>query len=165
MRVAVTSPGYVALVLAHALCGLIGFGALATTGAYAEAVRRHSDPFSSPSLRRFFKPGHNLASATILAVPLLGGGLLLAQHGRDAHLLYPWLGLGFWSFAAVTAVAVVWPAEQQLQRLLEADDVATRGIGDRSPAQLRAVARRCTAGATLTTLCFVAALIVMVGQP
>ena len=104
-----TNPGYVVLVLAHALCGLIGFGALATTGAYAEAVRRHADPFSSASLRRFFKPGHNLASATILAVPFLGGGLLLAQHGKDVHLLYPWLGLGLWSFAVTTALVVCGP--------------------------------------------------------
>ena len=160
-----TNPGYVVLVLAHALCGLIGFGALATTGAYAEAVRRHADPFSSASLRRFFKPGHNLASATILAVPFLGGGLLLAQHGKDVHLLYPWLGLGLWSFAVTTALVVVWPAEKRLQRLLTADEGATRGVGDRASTQLKAIARRCGAGATLTTICFVVALIVMIGQP
>ena len=38
-----------------------------------------------------------MASATIVAVPILGGCLLVAQHGRDVHLAYPWIGLGCWS--------------------------------------------------------------------
>lgn len=151
--------------MAHALCGLVGFGALSTTGAYAEAVRRHADPFSSASLRRYFRPGHNLASMTILAVPLLGGGLLLAQRGKDVHLLYPWLGLGLWSLAATAALLVVWPAEHHLQRLLAADDGGRSGSPDRGIFELRAIARRCAAGATVTTVCFIAAFIVMVAQP
>lgn len=165
MRYAVTTPGYVLLVLAHALCGLVGFGALAATGAYAEAVRRSRDPFSNTSLRRFFKPGHNLASAMILAVPLLGAGLLAAQHRKDLHLLYPWLGLGCWSIAATIALLVVWPAEQGIQRLLARGD--ERGVerGESDLAQLLALARRCALGAAVTTLLFVAAFVVMVAQP
>ena len=112
------SVGYVVLILAHALCALIGFGALAATGAYAQAVRAARDPFSSEALRRFFRPGHNIAAATIVAVPILGACLLVAQHGQDAHLAYPWIGLGCWSVAAIVAATVIWPSERRLQGLL-----------------------------------------------
>jgi hypothetical protein len=158
------SVGYVALIIAHALCALIGFGALAATGAYAQAVRNSRDPFSSAALRRYFRPGHNVASATIVAVPILGGCLLVAQHGRDVHLAYPWIGLACWSVAAATAVGLVWPAERKLQGMLTGREAAADVAGVRREALLTA-ARRCRTGASITTVCFLVAVAVMLLQP
>jgi putative copper export protein len=160
------SVGYVSLILAHALCAIIGFGALAATGAYAQAVRSSRDPFSSETLRRFFRPGHNVASATIVAVPILGGCLLIAQHGQDLHLAYPWIGLACWGVAATVATTVVWPAERRLQSILAANNEdAPAVVAEESRGVLDTVARRCLTGASITTACFVVAVVVMLVQP
>jgi uncharacterized membrane protein len=160
------SVGYVSLILAHALCALIGFGALTATGAYAQAVRGSRDPFSNETLRRYFRPGHNVASATIVAVPILGGCLLVAQHGQDVHLAYPWIGLACWLVAATIAATVVWPNERRLQRMLagEANGQLDDTSSDRR-GPLDTVAKRCFAGASVTTACFVVAVVVMLIQP
>jgi hypothetical protein len=152
--------------LAHALCALIGFGALGTTGAYAQAVTKSENPYTSEALQRFFRPGHNLASAMIGLVPLLGAGLLFAQHGKDAHLLYPWIGLVLWIAAAGIATGLIWPAEHKLQLLL----ASRRAISPHAPSvvergELAVLARQCLLGATLTTACFLAAFVVMIAQP
>jgi hypothetical protein len=166
--------GYVALILAHALCAIVGFGALAATGAYAQAVRSSRDPFSSETLRRFFRPGHNVASATIVAVPILGGCLLIAQHGRDVHLAYPWIGLACWAVAATVAATVVWPAEHKLQSMLAGsnadpihvvDKETIHVVGKESRGALDTMAARCLTGASVTTVCFVIAVVVMLVQP
>jgi uncharacterized membrane protein len=160
------SVGYVSLILAHALCAIIGFGALAATGAYAQAVRSSRDPFSSETLRRFFRPGHNVASATIVAVPILGGCLLIAQHGQDLHLAYPWIGLACWGVAATVATTVVWPAERRLQSILAASDEDPQlVVAEERRGVLDTVATRCLAGASITTACFVVAVVVMLVQP
>jgi uncharacterized membrane protein len=160
------SVGYVSLILAHALCAIVGFGALAATGAYAQAVRSSRDPFSSETLRRFFRPGHNVASATIVAVPILGGCLLVAQHGRDLHLAYPWIGLACWGVAATVAATVVWPAERKLQSMLApGNEDASLVVTEESRGVLDTVASRCFTGASVTTLCFVIAVVVMLVQP
>ena len=163
--VSVTSPGYVALMLAHALCALIGFGALAATGGYSQAVKRSRNPYASETLQRFFRPGHNLASATIVAVPLLGGALLWTQHGADVHMLYPWLGLGAWAVAALTASLVIWPAEHRLQQLLKESRVPSGSPEASDRARLDALATRCLRGASITTVCFLFAFVVMIAQP
>lgn len=161
-----TSPGYVVLMLAHALCALIGFGALGTTGAYAQAVTKSENPYNSEVLKRYFRPGHNLAATTIGAVPLLGGALLIVRHGADAHLLYPWIGLGLWCIAAGIASVVIWPAEHELQQLLRDGRPIDQGVPSRGErTELDRVARRCLLGATLTTICFLAAFVVMIAQP
>jgi len=160
------SVGYVALIIAHALCAIIGFGALAATGAYAQAVRSSRDPFSSETLRRFFRPGHNVASATIVAVPILGGCLLVAQHGQDVHLAYPWIGLACWGVAATVAVTVVWPSEHALQSMLTSNsEDPSSVVTEESRGVLATVATRCFWGASVTTACFVAAVVVMLVQP
>jgi hypothetical protein len=160
------SVGYVSLIIAHALCALIGFGALAATGAYAQAVRNSRDPFSSETLRRYFRPGHNVASATIVAVPILGGCLLLAQHGEDVHLAYPWIGLACWGVAATVAATVIWPAERKLQGMLAiSQQEPAEPASEQSLGVLDSAASRCLTGASVTTVCFVVAVVVMLLQP
>jgi hypothetical protein len=152
--------------LVHALCALIGFGALGTTGAYAQAVTKSENPYKSAALQRFFQPGHNLASFTIGAVPVLGAALLFAQHGQDVHHLYPWIGLSLWTVAAGIATGVIWPAERKLQQLL----LAGQQGGAEAPSEferseLGVVARRCLVGGSLTTVCFLTAFVIMIAQP
>ena len=160
------SVGYVSLIIAHALCALIGFGALAATGAYAQAVRSSRDPFSSETLRRYFRPGHNVASATIVAVPILGGCLLVAQHGQDVHLTYPWIGLACWGVAATVAATVVWPAERKLQDMLAPGGQGSAHVVSKANrGAIDTVATRCFVGAAVTTVCFVVAVVVMLIQP
>jgi hypothetical protein len=55
------------------------------------------------------------------------------------------------------ATAVLWPAEAAIQQMLERGSV-------REP-EFMVACRRCEGSAAMTTLLFVAALAVMIGQP
>lgn len=150
-----TDPWYSLVVIAHVLAAVVGFGALGMTGAYARALRLAADPYASGELTRYFRPGRNLAARAILLVPVFGA-VALASSG-DVHRLYPWLGIGIWVVATGVASGLVWPAEERLQRLVAAREEDLGG--------LRSLARRCENGAMVTSLCFVAAVVVMVAQP
>lgn len=166
-----TGPGYDAVVIAHVLAAVVGFGALGATGAYAAALRR--DPTAAgASLRRYFRPGRNWAARAILLVPVLGATLLVLGHGRDVGRVFPWIGLGLWTVAVSVASAVLWPAERAVQRLLAAATVAVPagaaagGEGDGADLdELVAACARCERAAALTSVLFVVALVVMVAQP
>jgi len=152
----VTNPAYVALLLAHVVAAVLGYGALGTTGAYARAARRSADPFSSATLAKFFGPGRPIASRLVLLVPILGGALVLAS-GRDAaSAAYPWIGLVLWLTSAGIAYYLMWPAESTAQDLF---------ANARDRADLRQACLRLEVGAALTSLIFLAALVVMIGQP
>ncbi len=139
------------------LVGVSGFGALAATGSFAGRARRSADPFSAPSLRRFFRPGHNLAARAIYLVPLTGGGLLALGHGEDLTAAWPWIGLALWCVAVALASAVVWPAERAIQGLLAGGEGGRAALGDAALRLERAV------GAC--TVIFLLAVAVMVVQP
>jgi len=153
----VTGPGFATLLACHVLAGLVGFGALGASGAFALAVARARDLAALDAARRYFSPGRNLASRAVLLVPVFGGALL-GLDPADARRAFPWIGLGLWLAAVAIASAVVWPAERELQAGL-----AARRAGP--PGPLGAPARRVVLGAAGTTLCFLAALVVMVAQP
>lgn len=148
-------PWFAIIVIVHVLVGVIGFGALAMTGAYARLASHAPQPASVPSLVRFFQPGRNLAARTILLVPIFGAIALAYSH--DTHKLYPYLGLGIWFIATGIASALVWPSERRLQALFS-DPTP-------NPAELARAAHRCDRAAMATSLCFVGALVVMIAQP
>ena len=150
------SPGYVALLICHALSALIGFGALGATGLFAAKARRHPRPLEQESLRRFFRAGPNLAAACILAVPGFGALLLATGPASDLRAVFPWAGLGLWAIAAACSSVVTWPAERALQELFARPGVELE--------TLRALARRCETGAAIATMCGVAALVLMIAQ-
>lgn len=154
-----SSPLYDIVMAAHVLAALVGFGALGSTGAYAAAARRVSDPFSTASLARYFAPGANRAARAILLVPLLGGALLALGHGRDVGRAWPWIGLASWTTAAAVASALLWPAERRIQQLLAG--AAT----PEASAALASAARRAERAAAVTSLLFVVAFVVMIWQP
>lgn len=150
-------PVYDAVMGLHVLFAVIGFGALGATGTYARQVRRSTDPFSSPTLLRFFRPGHNVAARAIFLVPLLGATLLALGHGNDVGAAWPWIGLGLWVLAVGVASGVIWPGERQLQQLLQ--------VGPDLVGRLGAVAWRVEVAGALCSALFLAALVVMVAQP
>ncbi len=155
-----TGPGYVAVLVAHALAAVVGFSALGATGAYAAALRREPRRAGEAAFRRYFEPGRNWAARAVLAVPVLGGALLVLGHGADVARAFPWIGLALWTVAAGVASGVLWPAERAVQRLV----VAVAGDGGDLVA-LQAACARCERAAAVTSVVFVVALVVMVVQP
>ena len=148
-------PWYASIVIAHVLVAVIGFGALGLTGAYARLARLSLDPFGSANLIRYFRPGRNLAARAIYLVPVFGAIALGFSH--DTHKLYPYLGIALWLVATGIATSMLWPAEATIQELFNG------GAHDR--ATLVSVARRCERAAAMTSVLFIAALIVMIAQP
>ncbi|MGH9295181.1 MAG: hypothetical protein ACRD0B_07605 [Acidimicrobiales bacterium] len=110
--------GYDMALVAHVAAAVVGFGAIGAGGLEASRGRRSSDPARDLSLRRFFRPGKDWASAVIFLVPLIGLGLLFGGDRGDATRPWPWIGLGLWTSAASVAMAALWPAERRAQRLL-----------------------------------------------
>lgn len=156
MRHSVTNPGYVALLVAHVVVGVLGYGSLGVSGAYARAARRAPRPFGSASLARFFGPGRHIASKVVLLVPLLGVALVVASGSTTASQSYPWIGLLLWLGSAGVTAHFIWPAETEAQRLFaEAVDADA----------LRRQCTRLETGAAITSLLFLAALVVMIAQP
>jgi hypothetical protein len=160
-----SGPGYLVLVALHALAALVGFGALGATGAYASALRRSPEKAATAAMRRFFRPGRNVASRMVLFVPLLGGAALALGRDEVARA-FPWIGLGLWTIAVAVASAWLWPAERAIQHLVaRISSEGEPGEDGRDGASLERACRRCERAATLTSLCFLAALVVMVAQP
>jgi uncharacterized membrane protein len=141
----------------HVISAVVAFGSLAATGWYSGRLRQLADPFSDQSLHRYFRPGRNLAELAIFAVPAFGGALVGIAGRAVADHPWPWIGLAIWLVAASVAAAVVWPAERALQEALATPEKAL--------APVRRLAKRAERGAAATSLCFVAALVVMVWQP
>lgn len=155
----VTGPLYDLVLVAHVLAAVVGFGALGASGASAAAVRRSPDPWSEPSLARYFAPGRNWASRSVLLVPVLGATLLALGHFRDAPMPWPWIGLGIWAAAVAVASGGLWPAERAIQGLLASPPT------DAARDAVASSARRAERSAAVTSLAFAAAVVVMVWQP
>src|SRR5579864_9046880 len=113
---------YGALVVLHVLTAVVGFGAVVATGVAAGVVLRDTDV---PAAARYFRPGWNWASLSLLLVPAFGAGLEAAHGWPDLHVAWPWIAFGLWSIAAVVAVMVHWPAERRIQRFV----AAAAGVG------------------------------------
>lgn len=153
-------PWYAVIVIAHVLSGIVAFGALGMTGIYARLVQSSDRNAQSDSVRRYFAPGTNWAARSLYLVPIFGGLALGFSH--DTHKIYPYLGLGIWLVATGVASAMMWPAEAKIQRLIKIQHGSKDGD---DMGELARAAIACERGATLTTLCFVAALVVMIAQP
>lgn len=154
-------PAYSLLLVLHVAAALVGFGAVAITGVQAARVRRGPSQPGAAGLRRYFRPGVNWAGRTLYAVPVLGFALLADSSGTfDAGDGWVVAGLGLWLAAATVAELVVWPGERRIQLLLSTrwDDAGAAPTLDR---ECRRVA---TASAALVGV-FVAAVIIMVGEP
>ena len=153
-----TTPLRAALFVAHIAVAVVALGALGATGLFARAVRVAFDPFANANLRRFFRPGHNLAARAIYLVPLLGFGLLMTGPSGDWTRAYPWIGLGLWAISIGIATGAIWPAESAIQRLLSGSSEPSARSG------LKGHCRTIELGSIAITLTFLAAFAVMVIQ-
>jgi hypothetical protein len=153
-----TGPLPAAILVAHVVAVVCSYGALGATGAFARLARTAVDPFSSDQLRRFFRPGHNLAGRLLYVVPLLGFALLLAQPTSDFTRAYPWIGLAIWTVSIVIATGSLWPAEAEVQTLI----AAGRAPGARTA--VRDACRRVERASIALVVCFLGAFVVMVAR-
>ena len=156
-----TDVGYSLLLLGHVAAAVIGFGALAMTGAQAGRARRGPDQAGADAVRRYFRPGVNWAGRILYLVPLLGFALVAA--GRDAFSvsdLFVEIGFVLWLITVGAAEAVLWPAERRIQQIVSG------AWGD--PELQPELARCCAvvrAGASVTTAVFLVAVVLMVARP
>ena len=155
---------YDALVAAHVLCAVVGFGAVALSGVYGALARKpqatgeHDLPAGArgaagdrpaDEVARYFS-SRSWAEWLILPVPVLGA-VALAMNPSKGDLADVWVlgGILVWSLAAALLVLVVRPAESAIRR-----------GGDH-----RSAARRLMWSSIASDLLFVAALALMVTQP
>jgi hypothetical protein len=141
------------LVAAHVVAALLGFGAVALSGIYAGLAGRPAEPGAAEESARYFRsPGR--AEWLVLAVPFLGvAALSLRPDGADFGHIWVVGALLIWAVAAGLLLGVVRPAEGDLRR----SSVAARPAAG--------PARRLKWGAAACDVLFVAALVLMIGQP
>lgn len=163
--VLVSRPVYDIVLVAHVAAALIGFGAIAAGGLAASAARRASDPASDDGIRRFFKRAPDWPARAIFLVPVLGLILLLGGDRAAMGDPWPWIGLGLWVVAAGVATAQCWPAERRAQEALAALCEPVPCPSEVQLRQFRDACQRMELAVGAISVCFVAAILVMVLQP
>jgi uncharacterized membrane protein len=141
------------LVGLHVVSAVVGFGAVAITGVYGAGAARPSRPGAAEETARYFRsPGW--AEWLVLAVPFLGAAALgFRPKGADFGQVWVVAAAVIWAAAAALLLGVVRPAERQIRAAVAAGTTAI-------PAGRRLM------GATVASdLLFVAALVLMIGQP
>ncbi|MHB1508839.1 MAG: DUF2269 family protein [Acidimicrobiales bacterium] len=158
-------PAYDILLVCHVVAGLVGFGAIAAAGLAASSARRCADPASDEAVRRFFRQGPDWPARAIFLVPLLGLALLLWGDRSAVHASWPWIGLSLWVTAVGVATAICWPAERDAQVSLAALQQASSDSRDMLVRGFRDACRKMEQAVTAISLCFLAAVAVMIVKP
>jgi hypothetical protein len=148
---------YDVLVGLHVLTAVIGFGAVAISGAYGAIGRGTAQPGTRPQaaeeVRRYFAAGSGLEYMVLLA-PVFGvAAMAVRPGGAEFGQLWAVAGLVIWVAAGGVLTAVVRPAERRI-----------REVGPNVPAAA-GDARRLMWAAAAADVLFVVALILMVTQP
>ncbi|MGA2209601.1 MAG: hypothetical protein ABSH30_08200 [Acidimicrobiales bacterium] len=158
-------PAYDLLLIAHVIAAFIGFGAIAAAGWAASSARRSADPVGDEAVRRFFKKGRDWPARAIFLVPLLGLGLLFGGDRSDVPAAWPWIGLSLWLIATGLASGRCWPAERAAQdalaELVESGSAAAAGTLE----VFRRSCRTMEQSVGAISICFVAAVALMILQP
>lgn len=155
------APAYDALLILHVAAAFIGFGSVATAGLFASAGRRSANPAGDERLVRFFRPGLDWPARLIFLVPVLGLTLLFGGDHPDIPRLWPWLGLFLWLVAAGVTSGRQWPAEKRAQREL----VAVLDGDETRAEEFSAACRQMEQAASVTSVLFVAVVMLMILQP
>jgi hypothetical protein len=153
-----TGAVYSILLLFHVGCAVVGFGAVAMTGVQARRARRGPEAKGAEGVRRYFRPGINVAARALYGVPVFGFGLIAASKGAfDSGDGFVVAGLGLWAVATVVAEVVMWPGERRIQEAVTGGWERARGFD-----------RQClsvSVSAVALSVVFVAAVVLMVARP
>lgn len=155
---AASGVGFDLLLIAHVASALVGFGAVAVSGAQAARLLRL--PGAIPDdLRRYYAPGINWAGRVLYLVPALGAALVADSPSLGFAL--PWVeaGLGLWAVSILVAEALLWPAERRIQRALAAPE------GTVGAAWMAEDGRLVVLTSALVVGAFLGATVLMVAQP
>ena len=175
---------YDTLVALHVACAVVGFGAVALSGVYGGAAR-HGDGSGSAGeeTRRYFR-SQGRAEWLVLPVPFLGIAAL-ATRPEGASFGEVWVvGASLiWVAATGLLLGVVRPAERRIRSWVRGSDTKAAAVGAAAGgAEIDAPAGEGTStgepagditgagrmlmwGAAGCDLLFVAALVLMIGQP
>jgi hypothetical protein len=165
-------PGlYDALVALHVVSAVVGFGAVALSGLYGATASHPDRAGATEEAARFFRsPGR--AQWLLLVVPVLGAAALgWRPSGADFGDTWVIAASIIWLAAAALLLGVVRPAERRIRAALR--PVADRGPPGPASARpapapdpdLAGAGRLLMWGAIGSDLLFVAALVLMIGQP
>lgn len=148
---------YDVLVGLHVACAVIGFGAVAISGAYGALGRNAGTPGGRPEteeeVRRYFASGSAL-EYLLLVAPVFGvAAMSVRPGGSEFGQIWAIGGLVIWVVAGGLFTGLVRPAE----RRIHAAGVEVRSV--------RAEARTLMWAAAASDLLFVIALFLMVTQP
>lgn len=148
---------YDVLVGLHVVFAVVGFGAVAISGAYGAIGRNPSTllagPESSEEVRRYFAARSHL-EYLVLAAPLFGvAALSVRPGGSDFGAIWAVAGLVIWVLAGGLLTALVKPAERRIRAA--GPDVVSASSD----------ARLLMWAAAVSDLLFVVALLLMVTQP
>ncbi|MHB8244694.1 MAG: DUF2269 family protein [Acidimicrobiales bacterium] len=154
-------PVYDILLILHVALAFIGFGSIAVGGWAASAGRRSGRPAGEERVVRFFREGVDWPGRAILVVPVVGLVMLLAGDSSNVARPWPWIGLGIWLVAVGLASGLGWPAERRAQRAL----AALAAGDDSSLPSFRQACKEMELASSLVSLCFVAAVAIMIFQP
>ena len=147
-----SSPVYDALLLAHILSAVAGFGANALTGVYAGKLY----PNATDEALKYFSSPRFVAEKLIYLVPVFGLVMISVSKGMT-ELDRPWVitGMLLWIAAVAVAHSLVWPVERRVSKLI---------ISQNGGNELRWLGKKLARGALVMDLIFVAAFIVMIVQ-
>jgi hypothetical protein len=148
---------YDVLVGLHVLSAVIGFGAVAVSGAYGAIGRRAARPGArdqaAEEVQRYFS-SRSAMEYLVLAAPLFGvAAMSVRPGGSEFGQVWVLSGLVIWVAAGGLLTAVVRPAERRIRAV--GTDVASAGSD----------ARTLMWAAAASDILFVVALLVMVTQP
>lgn len=148
---------YDVLVGLHVVCAVIGFGAVAISGAYGAIGRNVGKPGGRPEageeVRRYFASGSALEYLVLIA-PVFGlAAMSVRPGGHEFGQTWAVAGTVIWVVAGGLLTAVIRPAVRRIRR---AGDDMEAAAPD---------ARRVMWAAACSDLLFVVALFLMVTQP
>jgi hypothetical protein len=148
---------YDVLVALHVISAVVGFGAVALSGIYGATARQVDKPESREEMARYFRsPGR--AEWLVLLVPFLGAAALGARpDGSDFGAVWVVTAFVLWLAAAAVLLGAVRPAERRIR--------AAAAAGPDRPGPAAAAGRKLMWASVASDVLFVAALVLMVGQP
>jgi len=147
-----TGPIATVLILAHVGVGIVGYGTNALAGWDASEVLR-----GRTEGRRFLDGSVAPSQLAMLWVPILGALLVALVDPEALGTAWFLVAFGAWCVSVALVLAVAWPAQRELGRLL----AATSAV----PEALRRPARRMLRAQQLIVVCYVIAFWLMVLKP